>query len=144
MAKAFANGGSSLTGIEAVSNAVSALHPPEGRNARQLLAMSQIGPAIVFPLGAAGNVRGVLTVGRRHGAAPFPAAQADVVASFAAQAGVALELAASRADAERLSLFEDRDRIARDLHDIDEMAPVLGFAPSLRLGAGLAWRVPRA
>ena len=35
-------------------------------------AMSQIGPAIVFPLGAPGNVRGVLTVGRRHGAAPFP------------------------------------------------------------------------
>jgi amino acid transporter len=39
MAKAFANGGSSLTGIEAVSNAVSALRPPEGRNARQLLAI---------------------------------------------------------------------------------------------------------
>src|SRR5579859_2526757 len=39
MARAFANGGSSLTGIEAVSNAVSALRPPEGRNARQILAM---------------------------------------------------------------------------------------------------------
>src|SRR5215471_1314874 len=39
MAKAFANGGSSLTGIEAVSNAVSALRPPEGRNARQILTM---------------------------------------------------------------------------------------------------------
>ncbi len=37
IARAFANGGSSLTGIEAVSNAVSALRPPEGRNARQLL-----------------------------------------------------------------------------------------------------------
>src|ERR1017187_9782458 len=33
MARAFASGGSSLTGIEAVSNAVSALRPPEGRNA---------------------------------------------------------------------------------------------------------------
>src|ERR1035441_2648942 len=33
MARAFANGGSSLTGIEAVSNAVSALRPPEGHNA---------------------------------------------------------------------------------------------------------------
>jgi len=80
-------------------------------------AMSQIGPAVVFPLGAPGNVRGVLTVGRRHGAPPFPQAQADVVASFAAQAGVALELAARRAEANRLSLYEDRDRIARDLHD---------------------------
>jgi GAF domain-containing protein/two-component sensor histidine kinase len=81
-------------------------------------AMGQIGPAIVFPLGAPGNVRGVLTIGRRHGAAPFPPAQADVVASFAAQAGVALELAASQAEAKRLSLYEDRDRIARDLHDL--------------------------
>jgi signal transduction histidine kinase len=168
-------------------------------------AMSQIGPAVVFPLGPPGNVRGVLTVGRRHGALPFPQAQADVVASFAAQAGVALELAASRAEAERLSLYQDRDRIARDLHDlviqrlyatgmslegtmpmitrpevasritnavdamdetikdiratifalqahdatgqpylrgdivglVEEMTPLLGFAPSLRLGAGL-------
>ena len=82
-------------------------------------AMSQIGPAVLFPLGAPGNVRGVLTVGRRHGAAAVPARrQAVVVASFAAQAGVALELAASRAEAERLSVFEDRDRIARDLHDL--------------------------
>ena len=37
LARAFANGGSSLTGIEAVSNAVSALRPPEGRNARRIL-----------------------------------------------------------------------------------------------------------
>jgi amino acid transporter len=35
--KSFANGGSSLTGIEAVSNSVSALRPPEARNARQIL-----------------------------------------------------------------------------------------------------------
>ena len=35
--KAFANGGSSLTGIEAVSNAVSAFRPPEGLNARRVL-----------------------------------------------------------------------------------------------------------
>jgi amino acid transporter len=35
--RAFANGGSSLTGIEAVSNAVSALRPPEGPNARKVL-----------------------------------------------------------------------------------------------------------
>jgi amino acid transporter len=35
--KAFANGGSSLTGIEAVSNSVSALRPPVARNARQIL-----------------------------------------------------------------------------------------------------------
>jgi len=35
--RSFANGGSSLTGIEAVSNAVSAFRPPEGLNARRVL-----------------------------------------------------------------------------------------------------------
>jgi amino acid transporter len=35
--RAFANGGASLTGIEAVSDAVGAFKPPEGRNARQVL-----------------------------------------------------------------------------------------------------------
>jgi amino acid transporter len=37
--KSFANGGASLTGIEAVSNAVSAFRPPEGINARKVLVM---------------------------------------------------------------------------------------------------------
>ena len=35
--RAFANGGASLTGIEAVSDAVGGFRPPEGRNARQVL-----------------------------------------------------------------------------------------------------------
>jgi amino acid transporter len=47
--KAFANGGSSLTGIEAVSNAVSALRPPEGRNARQVLVIQ--GSVVIFLIG---------------------------------------------------------------------------------------------
>jgi amino acid transporter len=47
--KAFANGGSSLTGIEAVSNAVSALRPPEGRNARQILVIQ--GSIVIFLIG---------------------------------------------------------------------------------------------
>jgi amino acid transporter len=46
LGRAFANGGSSLTGIEAVSNAVSALRPPEGRNARQILVMQ--GTIVMF------------------------------------------------------------------------------------------------
>jgi len=37
MLKAFANGGSSLTGLEAISNGVSAFQPPAGRNARRTL-----------------------------------------------------------------------------------------------------------
>ena len=78
-------------------------------------ALSQIGPAVLFPLG---NGRGVLFLGRARGASPFPEADSAFPAAFAAQAGIALELAASRAEAERLSVYEDRDRIARDLHDL--------------------------
>jgi GAF domain-containing protein len=80
-------------------------------------AMSHIGPAVLFPLGAPGHVRGVFTVGRQRGASPFPRAVTKVVASFAAQAGAALELAERRRDAEQMVLCEDRDRIAHDLHD---------------------------
>jgi amino acid transporter len=35
--RAFANGGSSLTGVEAISNTVNAFRPPESRNARRVL-----------------------------------------------------------------------------------------------------------
>ncbi len=37
--RAFANGGSSLTGVEAISNTVNAFRPPESRNARKVLAV---------------------------------------------------------------------------------------------------------
>jgi signal transduction histidine kinase len=82
------------------------------------LPMGHIGPASLFPLGAPGNVRGVLTVGRAQGRPPIAPGAASVVAAFAAQAAIALEFADRRADAEHLSVFEDRDRIARDLHDL--------------------------
>ncbi len=77
-----------------------------------------LGPAILLPLGAPGNVRGVLTVGRDPGSLPVPPQAEDMVATFAAQAGIALELAEHRRDAERLAVLQDRDRIGRDLHDL--------------------------
>ena len=40
--RAFANGGSSLTGLEAISNGVSAFQPPEGRNARRVLVVMSL------------------------------------------------------------------------------------------------------
>jgi signal transduction histidine kinase len=78
----------------------------------------QLGPAVVFPLGAPGNVRGILTAGRRPGSLPLPPQAVEVLITFAAQAGVGLELAEHRKDSERFAVFEDRDRIARDLHDL--------------------------
>ena len=80
-------------------------------------AMGHLGPAMLFPLGAPGNVRGILTIGRRTGGPRFSPRVADMVSAYAGQAAIALELAARRSDAEQLTVLEDRDRIARDLHD---------------------------
>ncbi|WP_269750583.1 GAF domain-containing sensor histidine kinase [Herbidospora daliensis] len=77
-----------------------------------------IGPAAAIPLGNAGSVRGVLGLGKRPGRIPFTTSSLEMLKSFAAQATVALELAEARRDAERISLLEDRDRIAKDLHDV--------------------------
>jgi signal transduction histidine kinase len=77
-----------------------------------------LGWAILLPLGAPGNVRGVLTVGRNPGSLPFPPQAVEMVTTFAAQAGIALELAEHRRDSARLAVLQDRDRIARDLHDL--------------------------
>jgi len=77
-----------------------------------------LGWAVLLPLGPPGNVRGVLTVGRDPGSLPFPPKAVELVTTFAAQAGIVLELAEHRHDAERLAVLQDRERIARDLHDL--------------------------
>jgi signal transduction histidine kinase len=78
----------------------------------------KLGPTVLVPLGGPGNVRGVLTAGRRPGAMPLAPAAVGMLVTFASQAGIALELAEHRRQAERVAVFEDRDRIARDLHDL--------------------------
>lgn len=80
---------------------------------------AHIGPAAAVPLGAGGSTpRGVLALGKRSGRIPFTEAELRMLHSFAGQAAIALELAERRKDAERLGLLEDRDRIAKDLHDV--------------------------
>jgi signal transduction histidine kinase len=76
------------------------------------------GPGLMVPLGALQNVRGVLALARRSGRLPFSDADRQMLHAFADQAAIALELAETRRDAERLGLLEDRDRIAKDLHDV--------------------------
>jgi signal transduction histidine kinase len=77
-----------------------------------------LGPAVVVPLGLAGDVRGVMTAARRAGAQPLSPAAIEMVTTFAAQAGIGLKLAEHRRDAQGIAVLADRDRIARDLHDL--------------------------
>jgi signal transduction histidine kinase len=82
-----------------------------------LAELLSIGPVMVIPLRGAQRMRGALTVGRLHGRHRFDDADLDMATTFANHAAVALELAAARTDQQRVMLLEDRDRIARDLHD---------------------------
>ncbi|MEU6954232.1 GAF domain-containing protein [Streptomyces sp. NPDC045714] len=77
-----------------------------------------LGPAVAVPIGTGTGVRGVLLLVRAEGSDPFTAEETSPVLGFAGTAAVAMELAERRSDAEQMVLLEERDRIARDLHDL--------------------------
>ncbi|WP_406003477.1 GAF domain-containing protein [Streptomyces sp. NBC_00829] len=108
-----------------------------------------LGPAVAIPLGAAEEGRGVLLLARAVGEPVFTDYDIEPLLVFAAQAAVTLELAERRRDAEQLTLLEDRDRIARDLHDLAiqrlfATGMTLQSAAPLVEHAGAAERVSRA
>ena len=72
---------------------------------------------MVLPLVGMARTRGALVVGRLQGRRLFTSADLEMATTFANHAALALELADARSDRERVALLEDRDRIARDLHD---------------------------
>ncbi|WP_052685507.1 GAF domain-containing sensor histidine kinase [Lentzea aerocolonigenes] len=74
------------------------------------------GPCAVVPLTVGDRTIGVLILARRRGEPKFD--DKDLVEVFAAQAALVLEFTRARGDTERLAVLEDRDRIARDLHDL--------------------------
>jgi signal transduction histidine kinase len=77
----------------------------------------ELGPALILPLRAADRVLGVLVAVRRAGAPVFDTHELPVIASFAEQAALALQLASNQWHLRELDVLADRDRIARDLHD---------------------------
>jgi len=83
-----------------------------------LLDAADMGPALYVPLGAAAGAVGTLVVARLAGAAAFSDDALRLVDTFAGQAAIALRLGAAAADREQVAILSDRDRIARDLHDL--------------------------
>jgi signal transduction histidine kinase len=75
------------------------------------------GPADAVPFGPATGVAGLLLALRNKGGDRFGPDQLPMLASFAAQAGLALELADKQRQQRMFDLLADRDRIAGDLHD---------------------------
>ncbi len=76
------------------------------------------GPFAAAPFGSGGRVLGALTVYRRQGREPFSAGTVEMLAAFAAQAGVVLALAEGANARHRVTLYQERERIARELHDV--------------------------
>ncbi len=76
-----------------------------------------VGPVMALPLTGERRARGAVILGRTKGRHPFTPSDVAMAQAFAGQAALALELSDARADRERLCVLEDRDRIARDLHD---------------------------
>jgi signal transduction histidine kinase len=81
---------------------------------RQAVPVTQV---MAVPLIGESGARGALIAGRIGRYTTFTAADLDMAETFAGQATIALELADARAAQQQLAALEDRDRIARDLHD---------------------------
>ncbi|MFF0414208.1 GAF domain-containing protein [Kitasatospora sp. NPDC004745] len=78
-----------------------------------------LGPAVAVPIGTSERgIRGVLMLARAAGAPLFEEGESGPLLGFAGQAAVAMELAEHRRDSEQITLLRERDRIARDLHDL--------------------------
>ncbi|MEU6703154.1 GAF domain-containing protein [Streptomyces wuyuanensis] len=78
----------------------------------------RFGPSMMLPLQSSGRLIGTLALPRRRGGRPYTAVERLLATQFASQAAMALVLADTRHNREQLAVYEDRDRIARDLHDL--------------------------
>ncbi|MFE7510346.1 GAF domain-containing sensor histidine kinase [Streptomyces sp. NPDC057540] len=107
------------------------------------------GPSMILPLQSGGRVLGALATPRLRGARQFTEAERTLATQFASQAALALMMADAQRDRERLAVYEDRDRIARDLHDLViqrlfatgmmlESAQRKSIVPAVRDGVGKA------
>jgi signal transduction histidine kinase len=87
------------------------------RSFQPAVALGEWGPGIAVPLYAHGEAFGSLLVARKPGEAAFSDPDVELVEAFADQAAVAFEYARVHRELRRLAVMEERERIARELHD---------------------------
>ena len=83
----------------------------------QPIVRAGVGPAVFVPLAVRGRTLGTLTVANRTGGGLLRESEVQLVETFAEQAAVALEYARLQGELQRLAVLEDRERIAKELHD---------------------------
>lgn len=77
-----------------------------------------LGPTLVAALGSPVDGQGVLILSRPAGAGGFSQTDVNMSGVFGSQVALALELAKVHREREQQAILGDRDRIARDLHDL--------------------------
>ena len=82
-----------------------------------IIRAARIGPAIFVPLIVRGGANGSLMVANPKGGPLFSQRTVRLVETFADQASVAIEYSRAQADQRRLGLMDERERIAKELHD---------------------------
>ncbi|KUO17740.1 sensor histidine kinase [Streptomyces dysideae] len=106
---------------QAFATAAPVSSPDVARDARVTnpdLRFAGLGAAVAVPIGTGDVVRGVVLLVREAGQTVFTEKETEPLQGLAAQATIAMELAERRQDAEEIAVLKDRDRIARDLHDL--------------------------
>lgn len=73
---------------------------------------------IAVPLVVGDQALGVMVIAKFRDKVPFTETEVQLAQTFAAHAALAVAFARAEEDRRRLAMFEDRDRIARDLHDL--------------------------
>jgi signal transduction histidine kinase len=74
--------------------------------------------AISVPLIVGDETLGVLVVAKFRDKSPFTESDVQLAETFAGHAALAVEFSRAQEARQQLAVFEDRDRIARDLHDL--------------------------
>jgi signal transduction histidine kinase len=82
-----------------------------------IIRLGHVGPAIFVPLRVRGRATGTLMVANLKGGRRFDEGTIRLVETFADQASVAIEYGRAQDDVRRLELMEERERIAKELHD---------------------------
>jgi signal transduction histidine kinase len=82
-----------------------------------MIRLGHHGPALFVPLRVMGRATGTLVVTNLKGGRRFNEKTLRLVETFADQVSVAIEYARAQADVQRLGLMEERERIAKELHD---------------------------
>jgi two-component system, NarL family, sensor histidine kinase DevS len=82
-----------------------------------MMRAGRVGPAIFVPLRVRGRATGTLMVANQKAGRVFTEQAVRLVETFADQASVAIEYGRAQGDQRRLQLMDERERIAKELHD---------------------------